>query len=152
MAASRRSGRSLRAALCGEHRFGTAKNRLCRNRQYGFTHGGASGESGVRRDGIRRAARNSCAVLGMARGHPAESLQQLGERAEAVITMLPDHNVVREVILGESGIANTLREGSIVIDMSTSDPVATRALAKDLEPLRIAVVYAPVMRGVLFAK
>jgi 3-hydroxyisobutyrate dehydrogenase len=85
-------------------------------------------------------------------GHPAESLQQVGERAEAVITMLPDHNVVREVILGERGIANTLREGSIVIDMSTSDPVATRALAKDLERLGIAVVDAPVMGGVVFAK
>lgn len=85
-------------------------------------------------------------------GRGAESLKYLAQGAEAVITMLPGDKVVREVMLGEGGIAAVLPKGAVVIDMSTSDPVATRSLSAALEPRGIAVVDAPVMGGVVFAK
>ena len=87
-------------------------------------------------------------------GKGAKSLREVGEGADAVITMLPDDKVVREVILGDGseGVAAVLHPGSIVMDMSTSDPVGTRALAEALQPRGIAVVDAPVMGGVVFAK
>lgn len=85
-------------------------------------------------------------------GRGAGSLREIGEHADAVITMLPDHKIVREVILGADGVAPSLHEGGIVLDMSTCDPTATRALAKALEPRGIHVVDAPVMGGVVFAK
>lgn len=87
-------------------------------------------------------------------GKRARSLREVGEGADAVITMLPDDKVVRKVILGDGGegIAAVLRKGTVVLDMSTSDPVGTRALAEALEPRGIAVVDAPVMGGVVFAK
>ena len=85
-------------------------------------------------------------------GKLAASLAELGSACEAVITMLPNDKIVREVILGANGVATTLAKGGIVIDMSTSDPVATRALAQDLALRGIAVVDAPVMGGVVFAK
>jgi len=88
-------------------------------------------------------------------GKAAASLAELGSSADAVITMLPNDKIVREVILGENGVegvAGTLAKGSVVIDMSTSDPLGTRALAEALAPGGIAVVDAPVMGGVVFAK
>jgi len=85
-------------------------------------------------------------------GKGAESLAQLAREAEAVITMLPNDKVVWQAVLGEDGVAKTLKSGSIVIDMGTSDPIATRSLAKELQPRGIAVVDAPVMGGVVFAE
>jgi 3-hydroxyisobutyrate dehydrogenase len=85
-------------------------------------------------------------------GRAAASLADLARGAEAVITIVPNDKVVREVILGDEGVASALGKGAIVIDMSTSDPVATRALAQALEPRGIAVVDAPVMGGVVFAR
>lgn len=85
-------------------------------------------------------------------GTGAESLQALAKDAEAVITMLPNDKIVREVILGDEGVAGALPKDGLVIDMSTSDPVATRDLAAALAPRGITVIDAPVMGGVVFAK
>jgi len=85
-------------------------------------------------------------------GRAAQSLEALARGAEAVITMLPNYEIVRDVVLGDGGVASALAKGGVVIDMSTSDPVATRSLAQALEPRCIAVVDAPVMGGVVFAK
>jgi 3-hydroxyisobutyrate dehydrogenase len=72
----------------------------------------------------------------------------LGKACRVVITMLPDGKVVREVLLGASGIAPHLAAGSVVIDMSSSSPVGTRELAADLIKLGIPLVDAPVSGGV----
>lgn len=85
-------------------------------------------------------------------GTAASTLAELGGRVEAVVTMLPNDKVVREAILGDNGVAGNMASGGIVIDMSTSDPVATQALAEALKPRGIEVVDAPVMGGVVFAK
>jgi 3-hydroxyisobutyrate dehydrogenase len=88
-------------------------------------------------------------------GRAAASLVEVASGADAVITMLPNDKIVRQVILGEGGencVAAALGRGSVVIDMSTSGPTATRALAAALEPRGIATVDAPVMGGVVFAK
>lgn len=90
------------------------------------------------------AAKHGCRV--------AASLAQLGREVEAVITMLPTDKIVNAVILGDDGVAATLARGSVVVDMSTSDPVATQALAAALAPRGIDVVDAPVMGGVVFAR
>jgi 3-hydroxyisobutyrate dehydrogenase len=88
-------------------------------------------------------------------GKAARSLVELAENADAVITMLPDDKVVRKAVLGdgsENCVAAGLASGAVVIDMSTSDPTGTRALAEALKPRGIAVIDAPVMGGVVFAK
>jgi 3-hydroxyisobutyrate dehydrogenase len=86
-------------------------------------------------------------------GKAAASLAELARDADAVITMVPNDKVVRTVILGEdgSGAAAALSKAAVVIDMSTSDPTASRALAEALTPLGIDFVDAPVMGGVVFA-
>lgn len=95
------------------------------------------------------------AFLAEHRAKAAASLIEVARDADAVITMLPDDKVVRKVVLGEGGqdgIAAGLARGAIVIDMSTSNPAGTRALAEALAPSGIAVVDAPVMGGVVFAR
>lgn len=89
------------------------------------------------------------------RAKAAGSLIEVARDADALITMLPDDRVVRKVVLGdgsENCAAAGLAAGSIVIDMSTSNPAGTRSLAEALAPRGIAVVDAPVMGGVVFAK
>ena len=88
-------------------------------------------------------------------GKAAASLVEVAHEADAVITMLPDDKVVRKVVLGEGSencVAAGLAKGSVVIDMSTCNPSATRSLADALKPRGIEVVDAPVMGGVVFAK
>ena len=82
----------------------------------------------------------------------AASAAEAARAADAVITMLPNDAIVREVVLGETGAASVLGRGAVVVDMSTSDPTATRALSEALAPRGITVVDAPVMGGVVFAK
>jgi len=64
-----------------------------------------------------------------------------------VVTMLPDDSVVRRVTL-EWGLARALPRGSVLLDMSSSNPIATRRLAGELAELGLAVVDAPVSGGV----
>jgi 3-hydroxyisobutyrate dehydrogenase len=85
-------------------------------------------------------------------GRSSGSAADAAAGADAIITMLPNDRVVHAAILGQGGAGEKLRPGAVVIDMSTSDPLATRALSDALEPRGIAVVDAPVMGGVVFAK
>jgi 3-hydroxyisobutyrate dehydrogenase len=82
----------------------------------------------------------------------ASTLEELGKACPAVVTMLPDGHVVRKVVLGgqEGGdsLAKGFAKGSIVVDMSSSAPVGTRELGKDLEARGLALLDAPVSGGV----
>ena len=83
----------------------------------------------------------------------ADSLAGLAALSQCVITMLPNHDTVRAVALeGTDCLAAGLRAGSVVADMSTSDPTATRALGLELSRRDIHLVDAPVMGGVPFAR
>jgi 3-hydroxyisobutyrate dehydrogenase len=76
------------------------------------------------------------------------SLAALGEMSEIVITMLPDGKIVRTALLGNDGVLDGLKPGSLVIDMSSSAPVGTRELGAELADRGIALVDAPVSGGV----
>ena len=83
-------------------------------------------------------------------GKIATSLIDLAREVEAVITMLPNGMIVREVL--SDGILQGLAPGSIIIDMGTSNPVETRETANQAEAHGIAMVDCPVAGGVVFAK
>ncbi len=80
----------------------------------------------------------------------ARALRGLDEVAavDFVITMLPDGKVVRSVALGEGGIASFAKAGTIVIDMSSSQPLLTRETGTALAARRIILIDAPVSGGV----
>ena len=71
------------------------------------------------------------------------SLAALGAACRVAITMLPEGNAVREVVL-----AMNLPRAAIVIDMSSSSPMGTRELGRALAERGVALVDAPVSGGV----
>lgn len=80
------------------------------------------------------------------------SLAELGRLSDVVIAMLPDGKIVRKVLCGadggNDGILAGLAAGSLVLDMSSSAPVGTRALGAELAAHGVALVDAPVSGGV----
>ncbi len=78
----------------------------------------------------------------------AGSAREVAERSEIIITMVPSSPHSREAILGEKGVIHGVREGAIVIDMSTIDPVTTRDISAQLSGKRVKMLDAPVVRGV----
>ena len=78
----------------------------------------------------------------------ASSLRELGQICCVVITMLPDGNAVRKVLLGEvDNVVSGLQHGAILIDMSSSSPVDTKVLAAELQQSGFPLVDAPVSGG-----
>jgi 3-hydroxyisobutyrate dehydrogenase len=71
---------------------------------------------------------------------PAEA----GAAADVVITMVVDGDQVREVLLGEDGVAAGAGEGTLCVDMSTIAPGDSRAIAEALAERGIRFVDAPV--------
>lgn len=61
--------------------------------------------------------------------------------ADALITMLPDGDAVRDAVLDA---LPALRPGAVVIDMSSSEPAGTRALGRALAARKVHLVDAPV--------
>jgi 3-hydroxyisobutyrate dehydrogenase len=69
--------------------------------------------------------------------------------ADIVVTMLPNGKIVQDALLGwDGGIGPALRPGSLVVEMSSSDPSDTVVLAAELDRSGVRVVDAPVSGGV----
>ena len=79
---------------------------------------------------------------------PAKSSREVAEKSDVIITMLPSSPNVREAILGVDGVIEGVKRGSIVIDMSTIDPMTTREVAEILLDKGVEMLDAPVARGV----
>jgi len=79
----------------------------------------------------------------------ARSIREAVEQADIVVTMLPDGNIVTEVILEA---LPALKPGSVVIDMSSADPAGTRALGDALKAKGVHMVDAPVSGAVVGAR
>jgi 2-hydroxy-3-oxopropionate reductase len=73
--------------------------------------------------------------------------RQVAAASDVVVTMLPDTPDVELVLLGERGVRDGIRSGSLVVDMSTIDPIATRRFAATLSEAGVAMVDAPVSGG-----
>jgi 2-hydroxy-3-oxopropionate reductase len=77
----------------------------------------------------------------------AASPADVARQASIVITMLPDTPDVENVIAGENGVLSGLQPGSIVIDMSSISPVATKKLAERVAQRKGSMLDAPVSGG-----
>ena len=74
----------------------------------------------------------------------AESLRKVAEKSDVIITMLPGPPEVKEVVVGEGGLLEGAKEGSLLIDMSTSSPVLARELAQIAQERGVRMLDAPV--------
>lgn len=77
----------------------------------------------------------------------AESGKEVAAQCEVVITMVPNSPHVRAAVLGENGVAEGARPGTVLIDMSSIDPTESRAIGAELEKLGIDMLDAPVSGG-----
>ena len=85
-------------------------------------------------------------------GKPCVSAKQVAQKADIIITMLPDTPDVEKVLFGEDGVAQGLSRGKIVMDMSSISPVETKKFASDINRLYCYYVDAPVSGGDTGAK
>lgn len=76
-----------------------------------------------------------------------DSPAEVARRSDIVFTMVADTPDVEQVVLGPDGILEGAALGSVVVDMSTVSPGATRAMAERLRERGIAMLDAPVSGG-----
>jgi 3-hydroxyisobutyrate dehydrogenase len=77
----------------------------------------------------------------------AETPRDAAAGAEIIVLCVSDTPDVEETILGENGIIHGATKGSIIIDMSTISPAATRNIARELDSRGMAMLDAPVSGG-----
>jgi len=86
--------------------------------------------------------------LKAAGGAPVDMPAVAAARADAVITMLPAGQHVRDVYLGANGIIAAANPGTLMIDCSTIDVATARDVAKAGEARGLLMLDAPVSGGV----
>jgi 2-hydroxy-3-oxopropionate reductase len=77
----------------------------------------------------------------------ASSPREIAERADVVVTMLPDSPDVEAVVLGDDGVIAAVREGMLLVDMSTIAPATARQVHAALAERGVEAVDAPVSGG-----
>jgi len=80
------------------------------------------------------------------------SAKEAAEFGDVIIVMVPDTPDVETVLFGEDGVAQGLRSGKIVVDMSSISPVETKAFAEKINALGCTYLDAPVSGGEVGAK
>jgi 3-hydroxyisobutyrate dehydrogenase len=78
---------------------------------------------------------------------PANSPADVAAKSDIIITCVSDTPDVKAVILGDGGVINGAKAGSLVIDMSTISPQTTRDIAAKLEKEGIHMLDAPISGG-----
>nr|WP_231881878.1 2-hydroxy-3-oxopropionate reductase [Anaerosporomusa subterranea] len=77
----------------------------------------------------------------------AASPREVAAQTEVIITMLPNSPQVRQVVLGENGLIEAAKAGSVLIDMSSIAPLVSREIAASLAEKGIEMLDAPVSGG-----
>ncbi len=80
------------------------------------------------------------------------SAKDVAQKADIIITMVPDTPDVEAVLFGKNGIAEGISKGKVVVDMSSISPVETKVFAQKIEALGADYLDAPVSGGDVGAK
>jgi 3-hydroxyisobutyrate dehydrogenase len=89
--------------------------------------------------------------LAAAGGVAVERLAELATGVGVVILMLPDSGVVEQV-MSDDRLLGALGSDAVVVDMSSSEPLRTKALATSLAERGVVLIDAPVSGGVARAR
>ncbi|MDR7240876.1 2-hydroxy-3-oxopropionate reductase [Neobacillus drentensis] len=93
---------------------------------------------------LNQDAVNQVVEAGAAAAHSAKGV---AENSDVIITMLPASKHVQEVVLSENGILAGAKTGSVIIDMSSITPEASRELAAAAAEKGVGMLDAPVSGG-----
>ncbi len=77
----------------------------------------------------------------------ADSPREVAEGSDVIVTMLPGPPEVEGIVAGEGGLLEGAREGSVIIDMSTSSPTLARELHRAAKGRGVGMLDAPVSGG-----
>ena len=77
----------------------------------------------------------------------AYSSKEVAERAEIIITMLPDSSDSEAVILGKDGVLEGALPSSVIIDMSSIVPLVSQRIAAEAAKKGVEMIDAPVSGG-----
>lgn len=77
----------------------------------------------------------------------ASTPKETAEEKDVLITMLPQAAHVESVLFGLEGASESLKAGSVVIDMSSISPIVSKSLAARLMERNISMIDAPVSGG-----
>ena len=85
-------------------------------------------------------------------GKSCASAKEVAQKADIIITMVPDTPDVEKVLFGKDGVAEGLSAGKIVVDMSSISPIETKIFAERIKKAGADYVDAPVSGGEVGAK
>lgn len=95
--------------------------------------------------GVRNPARTKeAADSGIA---VAESFAQVAQKCDIIVTMLPNSPQVKDLLLGENGIAKEARPGTLFVDMTSGAPGDSREIYAELKKMDLHFIDAPVSGG-----
>ena len=80
-------------------------------------------------------------------GKACSCSREIAQRSDIIFIMVPDTPDVEAVLFGANGVAEGLKPGSIVVDMSSISPIATKEFAKRLAAMGVKMLDAPVSGG-----
>ncbi len=75
------------------------------------------------------------------------SISEVTKNCETIITMLPNSPQVKEVVMGKGGIVESANKGTLVVDMSSIAPLASKECEKALRKAGMRMIDAPVSGG-----
>ena len=75
------------------------------------------------------------------------SNREVAQKSDVIFIMVPDTPDVEAVLFGKDGVTEGVRSGSIVVDMSSISPIATKEFAKKLDAMGVNMLDAPVSGG-----
>jgi 2-hydroxy-3-oxopropionate reductase len=76
-----------------------------------------------------------------------QSCKEVAQKSDMIFIMVPDTPDVEAVLFGPEGLEKGLKPGSIVVDMSSISPIATKEFAKRLAAMGVKMLDAPVSGG-----
>ena len=94
-------------------------------------------------DLVEESVRHLCSVGGKA----CTCCREVAQKAEIIFIMVPDTPDVEAALFGPDGVADGLKKGAIVVDMSSISPIATKEFAKKLAAMGVEMLDAPVSGG-----
>lgn len=78
---------------------------------------------------------------------PCKSSKEVAGKTGMVFLIVPDTPDVEAALFGKNGVAEGIRPGSIVVDMSSISPIATKEFARKLKEMGVEMLDAPVSGG-----
>src|SRR5699024_5894563 len=77
----------------------------------------------------------------------AYSPKEVAKNTDVIFIMVSDSSDVEEVILGKQGVINTVKTGTIIVDMSSINHEVTKRIAKQISNKGAYIIDAPVSGG-----